>query len=253
VYGGGVEASADVFIFPYGTAVFWGMPPPAELKLLALLSLRGLYEHELGDPETDDMEFHYHSTVRDRQGEEEGSEPLGKTRLSGDDVELCSASAQEKLAVSYAFAQSTKLSVSERMVDTEIDRSKDVPVTLAKTGKIPLSAVEISKQIGRLFILRTGVNLTSDILDSPEAFWDDNTYESAYKKVQAYLDLSVRVDVLNTRLDIIRELLDMLNSQLETQHHIRLDWIIILLIFAGVVLQIVNIALEYVAKREKHD
>jgi uncharacterized Rmd1/YagE family protein len=58
--------------------------------------------------------------------------------------------------------------------------------------------------------------------------------------VQAYLDLSVRVDVLNTRLDIIRELLDMLNSQLETQHSIRLEWIVIWLIVAEVVLQLAS-------------
>ncbi|CAE7843927.1 RMD1 [Symbiodinium sp. KB8] len=173
------------------------------------------------------------------------TEGAGETSLSGDDVELCSTCASEKLAASYAFAQSTKLSVSERQVDAEIERTKHVPVTLARTGKIPLSASAISKQTGVLFILRSSVNLTSDILDTPEVFWDDDSFEPTYELATAYLDLSTRVDIVNTRLDILRELLDMLSSQLEVDHSVRLEWIVIWLIVAEVVLELASILWDH--------
>lgn len=233
------EASGDVLIFPFGCTVTWGLTEEQEHTFLAALRDAQLLVAPLAEPEEDDMMWHYCTNPR------ADTEGAGETSLSGDDVELCSTCASEKLAASYAFAQSTKLSVSERQVDAEIERTKHVPVTLARTGKIPLSASAISKQTGVLFILRSSVNLTSDILDTPEVFWDDDSFEPTYELATAYLDLSTRVDIVNTRLDILRELLDMLSSQLEVDHSVRLEWIVIWLIVAEVVLELASILWDH--------
>lgn len=47
--------------------------------------------------------------------------------------------------------------------------------------------------------------------------------QPTYERVVKYLDLSNRIDVLNSRLDIIRELLDILSQQLENQHGVCLS------------------------------
>ena len=62
---------------------------------------------------------------------------------------------------------------------------------------------------------RNEVNLHSDILDTPEWFWEADLHEPLYKKLCAYLDIPNRIEILNKRLDILRELLDVLNTQLE--------------------------------------
>lgn len=53
---------------------------------------------------------------------------------------------------------------------------------------------------------RSDVNLNSDMLDEPDFFWEDDEYEPLYKKVMKYLSVDNRVQILNTRLDILREL-----------------------------------------------
>mmetsp|Transcript_6206 Transcript_6206/g.19760 ORF Transcript_6206/g.19760 Transcript_6206/m.19760 type:complete len:406 (+) Transcript_6206:38-1255(+) len=210
----------DIFYMTYGCVVFWGMSEPEELAILALI--KEFEEEPVSEVASDDMAFLYGD----------------KSRVSKDMVVLESEDPTEKLAVSFAMAQSVKLSVFEARVASTINETKYIPVHLAETGKIGLSQLEISKQIGSLFIERGVVNLHSELLDTPEYFWDSDAFEHVWENVSKYLDVSNRVDVLNRRLDIIRELLDMLNDQLTNQHASKLEWIVIWLIVVEVVLQL---------------
>jgi uncharacterized Rmd1/YagE family protein len=57
-----------------------------------------------------------------------------------------------------------------------------------------------------------------------------------YRTTVNYLDVFTRVDVLNKRLDIVNELLEMLGNQLNHQHSSTLEWIIIALIVIEVII-----------------
>lgn len=46
-----------------------------------------------------------------------------------------------------------------------------------------------------------------------------------------------RTEILNKRLDMLRELLEVLQQQMENAHAVKLEWIVIYLIVAEVVLQ----------------
>lgn len=59
---------------------------------------------------------------------------------------------QIKLAISYALAQSTKLSLHERRVTDMVLETKHLPESLARSGKMQLSPDTIAKLIGRVFI-----------------------------------------------------------------------------------------------------
>ncbi|KAH9086877.1 hypothetical protein Ae201684P_000293 [Aphanomyces euteiches] len=82
------------------------------------------------------------------------------------------------------------------------------------------------------------VNLNSDMLDDPDFFWDDDEHQPLYKKMMKYLDVDNRVQILNTRLDVLRELLDVLNEHLARQHDTNLEWICIWVIVAAVFVKI---------------
>ena len=56
-----------------------------------------------------------------------------------------------------------------------------------------------------------------------------------------YLEMSGRTEVLNKRLDMLRELLDVLQQQMENAHSVKLEWIVIWLIVIEVVLQVLAI------------
>ena len=56
-----------------------------------------------------------------------------------------------------------------------------------------------------------------------------------------YLEMSGRTEVLNKRLDMLRELLDVLQQQMENAHAVKLEWIVIWLIVMEVVLQLYTV------------
>lgn len=53
----------------------------------------------------------------------------------------------------------------------------------------------------------------------------------------SYLEMSGRTEILNKRLDMLRELLDVLQQQMENAHAVKLEMIVIYLIVVEVVLQ----------------
>lgn len=56
-----------------------------------------------------------------------------------------------------------------------------------------------------------------------------------------YLEMTQRTDILNTRLDMLRELLDVLQQQMENAHAVKLEWIVIYLIVVECVIQVLAV------------
>lgn len=77
-------------------------------------------------------------------------------------------------------------------------------------------------------------------IDTPDFFWKEDLLEQLYNLVMSYLEMSGRTEVLNRRLDMLRELLDVLQQQMESSHAVKLEWIVIWLIVAEVVLQVLK-------------
>ena len=153
----------------------------------------------------------------------------------------------EKLAISLALAHSLKLFYFEERVDSKISSTKEYPQKLATTGKIDLNQTEIAKLIGELFIVRNSVNLYSDILDTPDVFWEEDKYQPTYENARMYFDIDKRIEVMNSRMGIIRELLDLMSAQQEQTHGLRLEWIIIWLIFYTLLIILVFLIHYYTA------
>jgi len=151
------------------------------------------------------------------------------------------------MAHSYAFAQSVRLTVYESSVDATIAKTKSIPEEMVKTGRLPknMNATATSKQMGELFVQRCHVNLHSDILDTPEIFWDFDEYEEHYEKCRKYLDINKRVDILNQRLEIVKELYEMLQNEVQVEHANFLEWVVILLIAMEIILDLGRLFLDY--------
>ena len=78
-----------------------------------------------------------------------------------------------------------------------------------------------------------------------DVFWEEDEFEPTYKKVRKYLDMDKRIEVMNQRMDIIRELLELLSTQQDQTHANRLEFIIMVLIVIEVVIEVVwNILLK---------
>lgn len=212
--------SGDVFYFSYGAVVMWGLEEAEEKQVLEIL--KRFEKDPISKIERDDFTFTYGESMK----------------IDEDEIFLEGKNFMQKLAISYAIAQSVKLAVFEEGVNATIEKSSHLPEQLAADGKVPFSRKDIFKRTGELFIQRTRVNLNSNVLDVPEFFWENPELEPVYRKTANYLDVSKRVDGMNKKLAVIHDFLEILSSELNHQHSSRLELTIILLIVIEVLLML---------------
>ncbi|RXJ67663.1 hypothetical protein CRV08_09845 [Halarcobacter ebronensis] len=156
--------------------------------------------------------------------------------INFDQVILGDDSIFAKIAVSTSLAQNIKLIEFEEKIESTIDKNSKIPTQLAQYGKINLNKKETAKKIGKLFLVKSRVNLHYDLLDTPEFFWEYPQYEHYYEKISRYLDIKSRIEVLNKKVEIIQELLDMLSNEQNHRYSSFLEWIIIILIGVEIVM-----------------
>ena len=63
-------------------------------------------------------------------------------------------------------------------------------------------------------MLRSSINLITGLLDLPDIFWDNEKLEDLYNSTREYYDIDDRISIINKRLNLLKELFDLLNSDL---------------------------------------
>lgn len=245
----------DLFAFRFGCLVFWDVTSP-QLQA-ARERLRAFMVNPLEDVEEEKMEFIVegggggggNSGIDDATGGGGDSFPPGDSEaevsvVRQDQIILTTSSPLERLAHSYALAQSVRLGVFEIAVDRSIANTRSIPETMAATGEVKLEARDLSRKMGQLLVLRCDVNLHTDILDTPEIFWDEERFEPHYEACRAYLDVDKRVEILNQRMGVLKDLYDLLQEGMNVKHESKLEWIIIILILVEVVLELSELLLD---------
>ncbi|QDS74797.1 hypothetical protein FKW77_002147 [Venturia effusa] len=221
----------EVFLFSYGTLVIWGMTLQQELRFLKEIAKFEVEKLDKDDVQTEDFNFYY---TREYQA-----------RIYNDFISLRDKkNYMTKLAISHALAQSVKTSLYEDLVDGTIETTKEIPAQIATTGKVNLTRQQINMQIGELFILRINIHLQGSVLDAPELMWAEPQLDPIYQAVRSYLEMDQRVGLLTERLDVIADLLAVLKDQLSHTHGEYLEWIVIVLIAAEIVVAAVNILVD---------
>ncbi|OBT44794.1 hypothetical protein VE00_04947 [Pseudogymnoascus sp. WSF 3629] len=232
---------AEMFVFSYGVVVFWNFTESQEKDTLADFAFT---EMETGqsiisrpqdeaDFETEELHFEYSSFV-------------DRPRVFNDMITLRSGDHMIKLAMSHAIAQSTKLSFfEEKMSQTMLD-AQHVPKRLALTGELGMSRPEVVKILGRLFKSRVDVNLSSNILDVPNFFWDSEpTLHPLYFAVREYLEITPRIKVLNERCRVFLELAEILTDSISDTKMSNITWIIIWLIAVSIIVTVSEVVLRF--------
>lgn len=172
-------------------------------------------------------------------------EPLDTQNIDADfvdiqgglDLGLSSREPQtfERVALAYALAQSVRLGSLELRIDRWIAQTRGLPEQLATNGRTSLTGKGITKLIGQLICLKHEVNLETDILDTPEFFWEYGDFEPLYQSSRAHLDVDQRVSVVNQRFEVLQDLFDVLEAELNERNANRLEWIVIVLLAGSIV------------------
>ncbi|KAK7427494.1 Sad1-interacting factor 3 [Neonectria magnoliae] len=237
---------AEMFVFSYGVVVFWNFTEHQERDILADLTFADADATAEGglslltrpldqdDYETEEFHFEYSSDVK-------------RPRVFNDMITLLPRSDHMiKLTISHAIAQSTRLCFfEERMSETMLD-AQHVPKTLALTGELNMTRTEIVRMLGRLFKSRVDINLSSNILDVPNFFWESEpTLHPLYAAIREYLEIDPRIKVLNERCRVFLDLAEILSDSVASAKMSYITWIIIVLIVVSIMVTVTEVAIRF--------
>ncbi|KAF8345365.1 hypothetical protein F5887DRAFT_966444 [Amanita rubescens] len=225
-------SEAEIFLFPYGTIVIWGMTEGQEKRLLTSIKRFEVEKLLPEDVEMEDLNYYY----------------ANYSRIYNDVITLRKGSGyMTKLSLSHALSQSVKISLFEELISNTIEETKDIPEIISETGKIGMPHKEIMQKIGQLFLLRTNINSVGSVLDSPEIFWSYPDLQPLYDAARSYLEIPQRINLLNTRVEVLQDMLQLLKESVSSKHAERLEQIVIALIAIEIVLGIVTILVDLMA------
>ncbi|KAE8340903.1 hypothetical protein BDV24DRAFT_133120 [Aspergillus arachidicola] len=235
---------AEMFVFSYGVVVFWNFTDRQEKDLLADLafatsSVTGtpipLATMPLQEEDFETEEFHF-----------EYSTEISRPRVYNDMITLRSGDHMIKLAISHGIAQSTKLCFFEEVMARQMAEAKDVPRRLAMTGKLGMKREEVFRILGSLFKSRVEVNLSSNMLDVPNFFWESEpTLYPLYIAVREYLEIKPRIQVLNERCRVFLDLAEILSDSIADSRTSHQTWIIIVLIIISILVTTSEVFLRF--------
>ncbi|CAG7976616.1 unnamed protein product [Penicillium olsonii] len=235
---------AEMFVFSYGVVVFWNFTERQEKDLLADLAFATssatgipipLATMPLDEEDFETEEFHF-----------EYSTEISRPRVYNDMITLRSGDHMIKLAISHGISQSTKLCFFEEVMARQMADAKDVPRRLAVTGKLGMKREEVFRILGRLFKSRVEVNLSSNMLDVPNFFWESEpTLYPLYIAVREYLEIKPRIQVLNERCRVFLDLAEILSDSIADTRTSHQTWIIIVLIVISILVTTSEVFLRF--------
>jgi uncharacterized Rmd1/YagE family protein len=238
----------DVFVFAYGVVVCWGLTEEQTQELQTVMrfsELRGYLE-----PEVDQFRYTYGNSFAYQDIEDTlvlvtRPSEAKEENCNLDDDENCKAALErsvlEKLAASHCYAQSARLEPFAESVQQSLEDTRGLAAELAETGAIESqSERDIARSLGRLILDRHSIYLYADVLDAPDVCWEYPELDPLYKLLCKSLELEERVVLLNARVTVVRELLDVLSGELANKHASRLEEIIIWLICFQIIMEFVR-------------
>ncbi|EJC99326.1 DUF155-domain-containing protein [Fomitiporia mediterranea MF3/22] len=223
------ENVAEVVFFAYGVVVFYGLEESQERAIIDDIDHAAVLTRKIGEDDWEIEECHF------------AYDPFAAyPRIYNDLFTFKSHSHLLKLSIAHALAQSTLLARYESKTSLVLSdpRTLFIPRTLAKTGELRLRRRDALRLTGRLFALRRDVNLVSNVLDVPELFWSEASLKDLYDAVREYMEIGQRVTVLNEKLAVASDLLDLIHNHLNGNAMERITWIIIWLIVVACLVEL---------------
>lgn len=230
----------DIFFFREGTCVLWNsneLESSNVLKFLQQFEAKS-YSPAVVQNEKEGMFYDY----------DDSQTNAVRTRRETFHLTTAEDNYLEKYTFSNAMALSVKLGVWENALENYIDSVAYITEDLRNGKKIRMSRADMLRKTGDLFELRRLINLSSNMLDTPDFYWDREHLEQLYAQACRYFNIQNRTKVMNEKLNHCVELADLISSNLNDKHHIRLEWMIIILIMVEVGFEF----LHYFARQEEH-
>jgi uncharacterized Rmd1/YagE family protein len=229
----------EIFFFREGSVVLWNVTDLESSNVLKFLRQyeSDSYSERLVQQENELMNYRHQAEGLPSALDKDGDLLVA----TADSTEIT----LDKYTYSNAMTLSVKLAIWEASLERYIDTIEFVTEDLKRGNKIKMSQEEVLRKHGELFALRHLINLSSDLLDTPDFYWENEQLESLYNQVCNYFAIARRTKVMNEKINHCVELIELLSSHLSDKHHIRLEWMIIILIMVEVGFEVIHYVDRY--------
>jgi required for meiotic nuclear division protein 1 len=214
--GGGVAV-----MFRYGAVVLFGAPTAALDNFVA--SLRPLVTAPLSIPERDDARL----LVRP-----EADQPVD---LVGN-IFLRERTTEGLQVIADVLAKGLVLSHYETRIADIFDGIEPLAATLREKGRAGARSKELLRHIGDVLLMQQKMVGRVETGEKPELLWDHPELERIYARLAEEYELRDRDRALDRKLDVISRTVETLLGLVQTRSSLRVEWYIVLLIVAELLL-----------------
>jgi len=216
-----IPGGGAAVLFRYGAVVLFGAPTAALDNFAA--GLRALVTAPLLVPERDD------TRLLIRPEADQVVDPAGN-------IFLREKTTERLQVVADILAKSLVLSHYETRIADIFDGIEPLAATLREKGRAGARGKELLRHIGDVLLMQQKMVGRVETGEKPELLWDHPELERLYLRLAEEYELRDRDRALDRKLDIISRTVETLLGLVQTRSSLRVEWYIVLLIVAELLL-----------------
>jgi uncharacterized Rmd1/YagE family protein len=216
-------------LFRYGVVVLFDACAEAERGLLA--RVKTYVTDPLPMPESDE------TRIGISPGAEEQADLTGTIQLS-------QASLERFQVVADVLAKSLVLSHYELRIAGIFDRTEPLATTLRASGRVGAAGSALLREIGHVLLMQHRMVGRVETAEKPELVWDHPELERLYLRLAEEYELRERSRALERKLEVISRTAETLLSLLQSRSSLRVEWYILALIVAELILSLYPLLLS---------
>jgi required for meiotic nuclear division protein 1 len=216
-----VSEGGVAVLFRYGAVVFFGMSNTAIDNFVS--SLTPLVTGAFRAPERDDV----HLLVRPDADQQ--VDPAGN-------ILIHEATTERLQLVADILAKSLVLSHYEMRIAENFDRIEPLAAMLREKGRAGGHSKELLRHIGDVLLVQQKMVGRVETGEKPELLWEHPELERLYMRLAEEYELRERDRALDRKLDVISRTVETLLGLVQTRSSLRVEWYIVMLIIAELLL-----------------
>jgi uncharacterized Rmd1/YagE family protein len=216
-----VPEGGVAILFRYGAVVLFGMTIAGMESFVA--SLTPLVTGAFQVPERDDV----HLLVRPDADQQ--VDPAGN-------ILIRETTTEQLQLVADILAKSLVLSHYETRIAENFDRIEPLAAMLREKGRAGGHSKELLRHIGDVLLVQQKMVGRVETGEKPELLWEHPELERLYMRLAEEYELRERDRALDRKLDVISRTVETLLGLLQTRSSLRVEWYIVVLIIAELLL-----------------
>lgn len=159
-----------------------------------------------------------------------------KHDLTFDSIRIRELTLKKIKLVADIIAESTAIEYFEQIVERDLlTESRSISRSLRSSGKTSLSMKDMARFVGTCLATKQDIISELYVVDSPEETWEDQNFAKLYFDLKQHFEIETRYRVLEYKLKLIQETVDVIVEMLRFKRHQFLEVVIVALIAVEVV------------------